>query len=109
VIWTVRQKFSCRSWEMITQPPAPLHVIARGRAGPDLLATILHAKFSEHQPLNRQSKRFFHKGIDDRGTWTVFKLAAKDASAGPVGACCVATQHAMRGRTKAYCPSRTQC
>jgi transposase len=64
VIQTVREKFSCRSCETITQPPAPFHVIARGRAGPDLLATIMHAKFGEHQPLNRQSERFFREGID---------------------------------------------
>src|SRR6516225_11555975 len=29
VIQTVREKFSCRSCEKITQPPAPFHVIAR--------------------------------------------------------------------------------
>jgi len=60
----VREKFSCRSCETITQPPAPFHPIARGRAGPDLLATIMHAKFGEHQPLNRQSERFALEGID---------------------------------------------
>src|SRR6202162_6114561 len=53
VIQTVREKFSCRSCETITHPPAPFHPIARRRAGPDLLATIVHAKFGEHQPLNR--------------------------------------------------------
>jgi transposase len=26
----VREKFSCRSCEKITQPPAPFHTIARG-------------------------------------------------------------------------------
>jgi transposase len=64
VIQTVREKFSCRSCETITQPPAPFHPIARGRAGPDLLATILHGKFGEHQPLNRQSERFAREGLD---------------------------------------------
>jgi transposase len=64
VIQTVREKFSCRSCEKITQPPAPFHPIARGRAGPDLLATVMHAKFGEHQPLNRQSERFAAEGID---------------------------------------------
>jgi transposase len=64
VIQTVREKFSCRSCETITQPPAPFHPIARGRAGPDLLATIMFAKFGEHQPLNRQSERFALEGID---------------------------------------------
>ena len=64
MIQTVREKFSCRSCETITQPPAPFHPIARGRAGPDLLAMILHAKFGEHLPLNRQSESFAREGID---------------------------------------------
>ncbi len=33
VIQTVREKFSCRSCETITQPPAPFHVTPRGFAG----------------------------------------------------------------------------
>src|SRR5947209_18874777 len=36
----VREKFSCRSCEKINQPPAPFHAIARGFAGPTLLAMI---------------------------------------------------------------------
>jgi transposase len=64
VIQTVREKFTCRRCEKITQPPAPFHVIARGRAGPSLLATILYAKFGEHQPLNRQSESYAREGID---------------------------------------------
>src|SRR5262245_6575410 len=42
VIQTVREKFTCRSCEKISQPPAPFHPIARGRAGPHLLAMILY-------------------------------------------------------------------
>jgi transposase len=34
VIETVREKFTCRDCEKITQAPAPFHVIARGWAGP---------------------------------------------------------------------------
>ncbi len=64
VIQTVREKFTCRSCETITQPPAPFHPIARGRAGPNLLAMILDAKFAQHQPLNRQSDVFAREGID---------------------------------------------
>ena len=41
VIQTVRERFSCRACETVTQPPAPFHPIARGRAGPNLLAMIL--------------------------------------------------------------------
>src|SRR5208282_4101725 len=38
VVQTVREKLTCRSCETISQPPAPFHAIARGRAGPSLLA-----------------------------------------------------------------------
>ena len=63
VIQTVREKFSCRSCEPITHPPAPFHPIARGRAGPNLLAMVLYGKFGNHQPLNRQSENFFREGL----------------------------------------------
>ncbi len=64
VIDTVREKFSCRDCEAITQPPAPFHATPRGYIGPQLLATILFDKFGQHQPLNRQSQRFRCEGID---------------------------------------------
>jgi transposase len=64
VIQTVREKFSCRQCETITQPPAPFHVTPRGFAGPNLLAMILFEKFAQHQPLNRQSERYRREGID---------------------------------------------
>jgi transposase len=64
VIQHVREKFSCRACEAITQPPAPSHPIARGRAGPKLLAHILFSKYSLHLPLNRQSATYAREGID---------------------------------------------
>jgi transposase len=64
VIQTVRERFSCRQCETITQPPAPFHVTPRGFAGPNLLAMILFEKFGQHQPLNRQSERHAREGID---------------------------------------------
>jgi transposase len=64
VIQHVREKFSCRGCEAITQPPAPSHPIARGRAGPKLLAHILFAKYGLHLPLNRQSDVYAREGID---------------------------------------------
>ena len=64
VIQTVREKFTCRACEKITQPPAPFHVIPRGHVGPSLLAMILYAKYGEHQPLNRQSESYAREGVD---------------------------------------------
>jgi len=64
VIQHVREKFSCRSCETISQPPAPFHPIARGRAGPGLLAHVLFAKYGLHLPLNRQSVTYAREGID---------------------------------------------
>ncbi|SEF14856.1 Transposase [Rhizobiales bacterium GAS191] len=60
----VREKFSCRSCEKITQPPAPFHTIARGFAGPSLLAMVLVEKYANHQPLNRQSEHYAREGIE---------------------------------------------
>ncbi|MCK8788200.1 IS66 family transposase [Roseomonas sp. NAR14] len=64
VIQTVRERFSCRACETITQPPAPFHPIARGRAGPNLLAMVLEAKFGQHLPLNRQSETYGREGVE---------------------------------------------
>ena len=63
VIETVREKFTCRDCETISQAPAPFHVIPRGWAGPSLLAMILFEKFGQHQPLNRQVERYAREGV----------------------------------------------
>ena len=80
VIQTVREKFSCRECETISQPPAPFHATPRGWAGPNLLATILFEKYGQHQPLNRQSERYAREGV----ALSVSTLADQ------VGACAVA-------------------
>jgi transposase len=64
VIQHVREKLVCRACEAITQPPAPSHPIARGRAGPKLLAHVLFGKYGLHLPLNRQSDVYQREGID---------------------------------------------
>jgi transposase len=64
VIQYVREKFTCRECEKISQAPAPFHVLPRGFAGPSLLAMILFEKYGQHQPLNRQSERYGREGID---------------------------------------------
>ena len=64
VVQTVREKFTCRDCDRISQPPAPFHPTPRGFLGPNLLAMILFDKFGQHQPLNRQSDRYAHEGID---------------------------------------------
>jgi transposase len=64
VIQTVREKWTCRACEAITQPPAPSHPIARGRAGPQLLADVLFGKYGAHLPLNRQSEIYAREGVE---------------------------------------------
>ena len=76
VIQTVREKFTCRTCEKISQPPfaivlgpmahdgSSFHATPRGWAGPNLLATILFEKFGQHQPLNRQAERYAREGVD---------------------------------------------
>ena len=64
VIQTVREKFTCRACEKISQPPAPFHAIPRGWAGPSLIAMIAFDKYGQHQPLNRQAERIAREGVD---------------------------------------------
>ena len=63
VIQHVREKFTCRDCEGISQPPAPFHVTPRGWAGSSLLAMIVFEKFGQHQPLNRQAERYAREGV----------------------------------------------
>ena len=80
MIQTVREKFTCRACEKITQPPAPFHVIARAQTKANLFAMILYGKFGEHQPLNRQSGSFAKEGIDlDVSTWPTGSAPASRA------------------------------
>jgi transposase len=64
VVQTVREKFTCRNCERISQAPAPFHPTPRGWAGPNLLAMLLFEKFGQHQPLNRQAERYARESVD---------------------------------------------
>jgi transposase len=69
VIRHVRPKFSCTACQQIVQAPAPSRPIARGLAGPGLLAHVLVSKYVDHLPLNRQSQIYARDGVDlDRST-----------------------------------------
>jgi transposase len=95
VIQHVREKFTCRDCERISQAPVPFHVIARGWAklakvpaaqaagmpdegGPSLLAMLVFEKFGQHQPLNRQAERYAKEGVP----------LSLSTLADQVGACC---------------------
>ena len=80
VVQTVREKFTCRHCEKISQPPAPFHVVPRGWAGPNLLAMLVFEKYGTHQPLNRQRDRYAREGVD----------LSLSTLADQVGACTVA-------------------
>jgi transposase len=64
VVRHVREAFSCRLCETVVQTPAPNHTIARGRAGPGLLAHIIVSKFDDHLPLYRQAEIYAREGVD---------------------------------------------
>jgi transposase len=86
VMQHVREKFTCRDCEKISQAPAPFHVLARGWAGPSLLAMILFEKFGQHQPLNRQAERYTREGVP----------LSLSTLADQVGACCAVLTPLLR-------------
>lgn len=64
VVRHVRPKFACARCERIVQAPAPPRPIARGIAGPGLLAHILVSKYADHLPLYRQSQIYERQGVE---------------------------------------------
>ena len=64
VIRTVRPKLACRRCDRIVQEPAPHRPIDRGLAGPNLLAHVVVAKYSDHLPLYRQSEIYAREGVE---------------------------------------------
>lgn len=69
VIRHVRPKLSCTQCDTIVQEPASSRPIARGLAGPGLLAHVLVSKYADHLPLYRQSQIYAREGVElDRST-----------------------------------------
>jgi transposase len=64
VIRHVRPKLCCSKCDVIVQAEAPSRPIARGMAGPGLLAHVLVSKYADHLPLNRQSEIYAREGVD---------------------------------------------
>lgn len=69
VIRHVRPKLACVACEAIFQAPAPSRPIARGVAGPGLLANVLVSKYCDHIPLHRLGRIYGRDGVViDRST-----------------------------------------
>lgn len=64
VVRHVRPRMCCATCDHIVQAPAPSRPIARGMAGPGLLAHVLTAKFCDHLPLYRQSSIYAREGVE---------------------------------------------
>ena len=60
----VRPKYACRYCKNgVVSPPPPQRPIARGIAGPGLIAQIVVGKFGDHLPLYRQEDFFTRHGL----------------------------------------------
>ena len=76
----VRPKFACRYCkDGVSSPPPPPRPIARGIAGPGLIAQIVVSKFGDHLPLYRLEDIFVRHGIHfSRTTLCDWVAAAAD-------------------------------
>jgi transposase len=69
VIRHVRPKLACVACDAIFQAGAPSRPIARGVAGPGLIAHVMVSKYCDHIPLYRQSGIYARDGVQiDRST-----------------------------------------
>jgi transposase len=64
VIQHIRPKYACGRCDSLVQAPAPLRPIAKGIAGPGLLAHVLVSKYADHLPLYRQSEIYARAGVE---------------------------------------------
>jgi transposase len=64
VIRHVRPKMCCTKCDVIVQAEAPTRPIARGMAGPGLLAHVLVSKYADHLPLYRQAEIYAREGVE---------------------------------------------
>ena len=64
VIRHVRPRLACAACDRIVQAAAPNRPLARGLAGPGLLAHVLVAKYGDHLPLYRQSGMYAREGVE---------------------------------------------
>ncbi|MGA9671744.1 MAG: IS66 family transposase [Terracidiphilus sp.] len=76
----VRPKYACRYCkDGVSSPPPPERPIARGIAGPGLIAQIVVSKFGDHLPLYRQEDIFARHGLHlSRSTLCDWVSAAAD-------------------------------
>lgn len=95
VIRHVRPKMACACCQSITQVEAPSRPIARGLAGPGLLAHVLVSKYADHLPLYRQSGIYERQGVQlERSTladWVGHAAALLEPLAGAI------ERHVMAG------------
>jgi transposase len=112
VIRHVRPRFACARCDRLVQSPAPSRPIARGLAGPGLLAHVLVSKYVDHLPLYRQSQIFARDGIDlDRSTladWVGGASALLEPLVGALGRYVFAADklHADDTPVPVLCPGR---
>lgn len=64
VVRHVRPKYTGTKCQTIVQAAAPGRPIARGLAGPGLLAHVLVSKYADHLPLYRQSEIYVREGVE---------------------------------------------
>jgi len=64
VVRQVRPKLACSRCDKIVQAEAVSRPIARGMAGPGLLAHVLASKYCDHLPLYRQSEIYARAGVE---------------------------------------------
>lgn len=64
IIRHVRPRLTCTCCERMMQAPAPSRPIARGWAGPGLLAHVCVSKYADHIPLHRQARIYEREGVE---------------------------------------------
>ncbi len=64
VIQRKDETVACRADDTIVSAPTPAQIVERGKLGPNLIVESTADKYNEHQPIERQCRRWSRAGVD---------------------------------------------
>jgi len=114
VIQHVRPRFTCTCCDRMMQAPAPSRPIARGLAGPGLLAHVIVSKYADHTPLHRQSAIYAREGIELSDSTMADWVGASHQLLSPLVSAlrdhvfAASKLHTMTRRCLCLCPARAR-
>lgn len=94
VIQRKDETVACRTHDTIVSAPTPAQIVERGKLGPNLIVESTAEKYIEHQPIERQCRRWSRTGVDIAPQTLGRAVAAEIDLLAPIAECIAAQTRA---------------